>query len=190
MNSDQPIDSELGPELRTTQRWVETFVVGKGLCPFAAPELKSQSLRFALSQAQDTKRLLEDLAAELQRLLLEEQVGTTLLVHPWVLTEFAHYNQFLDAVDELLAATNLEGVVQVASFHPSYQFADAAADAAENYTNRSPYPMLHLLPEAKVAQAVASFESVGEISVRNIEQLRALGSTAVAQEWRACFEPS
>jgi hypothetical protein len=177
-------------KLQTTQRWVESFVVGKRLCPFAAPELQHNRLRYALSEAATPQSLLEDLGVELQRLLGDDSISTTLLVHPNVLHDFMAYNQFLDSADALLEALNLDGVYQIASFHPDYQFAETAPEDAENYTNRSPYPMLHLLPEAKVSEALATVAAVDEISSRNVALLQATGSTRLAQQWRACFEDS
>lgn len=178
----------LNTKLKTTQRWVERFVVGKRLCPFAAPELQHERLHYALSEASSLESLLQDLGQELQRLVTDDSITTTLLVHPEVLTDFSEYNQFLDAADALLETLKLEDVYQIASFHPDYQFADTEPQDAENYTNRSPYPMLHLLPESKVAEAIASYEAVDEISARNIAGLQATGSEQLAQEWRACFE--
>lgn len=175
-------------ELQITQRWVESFIVGKRLCPFAAPELQHQRLRYALSQATTLDSLLEDLGLELQRLVADDSITTTLLVHPEVLTDFAAYNQFLDTAEGLLDALKLEGVYQIASFHPDYQFADTEPQDAENYTNRSPYPMLHLLPEAKVSEAIATYDAVAEISARNIARLQATGSVQLKQQWLACFE--
>lgn len=178
----------LNTKLQITQRWVERFVVGKGLCPFAGPELKHERLHYALSDASTLESLLQDLGLELQRLVTDDSITTTLLVHPDVLTDFFEYNQFLDAADALLETLKLEDVYQIASFHPDYQFADTEPQDAENYTNRSPYPMLHLLPESKVAEAVASYDGVDQISARNIAGLHATGSKQLAHQWQACFE--
>lgn len=162
--------------------------MGKRLCPFAAPELQHKRLHFALSEAATIESLLEDLGRELQRLVIDNSITTTLLVHPKVLTEFSEYNQFLDSADALLEALKLEDVYQIASFHPDYQFADTQPQDAENYTNRSPYPMLHLLPEAKVSEAVATYDGVENISSRNIALLQATGSEQLERQRRACFE--
>lgn len=180
--------ADLNPELQTTQRWVESFVVGKGLCPFAAPELQHKRLRFALSEATTIESLLKDLGHELQHLVTHQQITTTLLVHPKVLTEFSEYNQFLDSAEALLEALKLEQLFQIASFHPDYQFAGTQPHDAENYTNRSPYPMLHLLPEAKVSDAVATYAGVHDISTRNIALLQDTGSTQLERQRQACFE--
>ena len=131
-----------------TRRWVDRLVVGENLCPFAKRELVQDRVRFAVSGAQNDMSLLEDLGAELERLLAQPELETTLLIHPQVLTEFLDFNDFLGQADELLRRSGLEGVFQLASFHPHYQFAGTDPDDAENYTNRSPYPVLHLLREA------------------------------------------
>ncbi|RMG21921.1 MAG: DUF1415 domain-containing protein [Bacteroidetes bacterium] len=167
-----------------TRRWVESFVVGLNLCPFAANPLRQGKVRFALSQAQGVADLLQDLAAELSHLAQTppEQVETTLLIHPEVLQDFADYNDFLDLAEALLVDMDLEGVIQIASFHPHYHFAGTDAHAPENATNRSPYPMLHLLREDSVEAAVASHPDVASIPQRNIALLRKRSSQRGGEE--------
>jgi hypothetical protein len=145
------------------------------LCPFAGRELDGERVRFALTDADNELRLLQALESELQLLFSDDSIGTTLLIHPLALTDFADFNQFLDLVDGLLEQMNLEGVFQVASFHPHYQFANTAPDDPENYTNRAPYPTLHILREASLAQAIARHPDVAQIPVRNIAKMNTLG---------------
>ena len=160
---------------QATRRWLETIVIGLNLCPFAKRELDMNRVRFAVSDADSEVRLLQALESELQLLFGDDTIGTTLLIHPNVLTDFDDYNQFLDLADGLLVEMNLDGVFQVASFHPDYQFADTAPTDAENYTNRAPYPTLHILREASLTQAISSYPDVEQIPARNIATMNALG---------------
>lgn len=133
------------------------------------------------SRAADADALLADLQAELQRLREEPQIETTLLVHPDLLRSFPAYNDFLDVADALLEALDMVGEFQIASFHPAYQFAGTQPEDAENYSNRSPYPMLHILREASLEAAIAAYRDVDAVPERNIERLRALGTTALRE---------
>jgi uncharacterized protein len=168
-----------------TRDWLEKAVIGLDLCPFAkAVHLKDQ-IRYAVSSAGTPEALLTDLIAEL-RLLAEgdpAELETTLLIHPAVLTDFLDYNDFLAVAEAAVADLGLEGVLQVASFHPRYQFAGTRPDDIENYTNRSPYPTLHLLREESVARAVAAFPDAAEIYEKNILTLRKLGH----EGWRSLW---
>lgn len=161
--------------ISAVQHWVETLVVGLNLCPFAQRELLANRVRFSVSEATEELQLLADLEAELTLLVADAAIETSLLIHPQVLTDFYDYNQFLDTVDHLLLEMGLEGVFQVASFHPDYQFAGTAADDVENYTNRAPYPVLHLLRERSVEQAIAHYPDAELVPDKNIELLRNLG---------------
>ena len=160
-----------------TERWLERAVIGLNLCPFAkAVQVKGQ-IHFVVSAAETALALAEDLQRELLALAAAdpEAVETTLLVHPRVLSDFLDYNDFLDIADELLADLGLEGVLQIASFHPDYQFAGTDPHDVENSTNRSPYPTLHLLREASLERAVAATPDAADIFERNIETMRRLG---------------
>ena len=172
--------------IAATRRWLERAVIGLNLCPFAKSVLVKDQVRFALSDATTPGALLEDLAREL--LLLRDtpaqEIDTTLLVHPHVLREFLDYNDFLDTADALVASLGLEGDVQVASFHPRYRFAGTADDDIGNYTNRAPYPTLHLLREDSVSRAVAAFPDPDAIVDRNIATLDNLG----IEGWRNLFK--
>jgi hypothetical protein len=160
-----------------TRRWISSFVVGLGLCPFAQPVFDAGRIRYAISHSRDKRTLAYDLASELHLLLASpsKQIETTLLIHPHVLSNFLDYNDFLGVVHQLLEELRLCGTIQVASFHPQYRFAGTGPNAAENYTNRSPYPMLHLLRETSVSQAADASDELLEIPRRNIETMRNLG---------------
>ena len=160
-----------------TRRWISSFVIELGLCPFARRVFDAGRIRYAISHSRDKNTLSNDLANELHLLLASPstQIETTLLIHPHVLGNFLDYNDFLGAVDQLLKELHLCGTIQVASFHPQYRFAETEPNAAENYTNRSPYPMMHLLRESSVSQAVDASDEVLNIPQRNIETMRSLG---------------
>jgi hypothetical protein len=176
---------EDAPFIEATRRWVERAVVGLNLCPFARAPLIQQKIRFAVSHARDTDALLDDLCGELQSLAAADPADceTTLLIHPHVLGDFLDYNDFLDVADAAVETLKLDGVLQVASFHPHYQFADSAPDDIENFSNRSPYPTLHLLREASVERAADAMSDPDEIYRRNMDTLRRLG----AEGWQALW---
>jgi hypothetical protein len=173
--------------LDRTRRWVQSFVIALGLCPFARRVVDDGLLRYAVSAARDEAALLADLERELHALSATPpaQVETTLLIHPHVFGDFLAYNDFLGVVEERLDEWQLTGSVQVASFHPRYQFAGTSADAVENCTNRSPYPMLHLLREASVTAVADDPDELLRIPERNIAALRALGLAEVRQRLAA-----
>jgi hypothetical protein len=163
--------------LAATRAWIETAVIGLNLCPFAKAVYLREQVRFVVSEALTEENLLDDLEREL--LFLEEAdpeaVDTTVLIHPRVLGDFLDYNDFLAEANHALERLELAGFIQIASFHPYYQFAGTAPDDVTNCTNRSPYPILHLLREASVERAVASFPDAATIYERNLETLRRLG---------------
>jgi uncharacterized protein len=168
-----------------TQTWLTRAVIGLQLCPFAkAVHLKNQ-IRYVVSHAKEPQALLDTLAHELQYLAqADPQVSeTTLLIHPDVLTDFLDYNDFLDLADAALQELNLDGVLQIASFHPQYQFAGTDAAAIENHTNRSPYPMLHLLRESSIEVAMQNFDGADAIVERNISTLQQLGLEGWRKLW-------
>jgi hypothetical protein len=166
-----------GEAVAATRAWIERAVIGLNLCPFARAVYVKGQIRYVVSDAQTPAALLNDLERELHALAQADPdaVGTTLLIHPHVLTRFADYNDFIGVAEAAVAALRLAGVLQVATFHPQYQFAGTAPDDITNYTNRSPYPTLHLLREASVDAAVAAFPEAAEIYRRNIETMRRLG---------------
>ena len=160
-----------------TVRWLEKAVIGLNLCPFAKAVHVKRQIRYVVSQAETEEALVEDLLHELQLLASADpgDIETTLLVHPRVLGDFLDYNDFLDIADAAVEELGLDGVLQVASFHPQYQFADSDADDMANFSNRAPYPTLHLLREDSVDKAVAAFPEAETIYERNIEVLEKLG---------------
>ena len=167
--------------IRETRRWIETIVIGLNLCPFARRVFDGELIRYCVSDAKSRAELLIDLERELQNLAATPINGieTSILIHPRVLQDFLDYNDFLSEADELLASLDLTGVVQIASFHPDYQFAGTDSDAVENFTNRSPYPMLHLLREESVSKFAGDPEFLAGIPNRNISLLRGLGRVAL-----------
>ena len=177
--------------IESTRRWIASMVIGLNLCPFARRPFDAGLIRYRLTNSASVPELLDDLARELQHLAStpRAEVETSILIHPHVLGDFLDYNDFLGDADDLVRRLGLEGEIQVASFHPDYRFADCAADAVENYTNRSPYPMLHLLREASVSEVAGDPEALGRVPERNIETLRKLGRKAVAERLRGPSEP-
>ncbi|MBM9915831.1 DUF1415 domain-containing protein, partial [Stenotrophomonas lactitubi] len=160
-----------------TRLWLERIVIGLNLCPFAKAVYVKDQVRIVLSDATTPEALVEELAEELVLLrdTPAEQIDTTLIVHPQVLTDFLDYNDFLDNADAAIEALDLQGILQVASFHPDYQFDGVAADDASNYTNRAPYPTLHLLREDSVERAVDVYPDPDVIVERNIQTLDRIG---------------
>lgn len=170
------------------RQWVDTVVVDLNLCPFAKRELLKNRVRFAATESTTEERLLTALEAELELLNDDSSIETTLLIHPQVLQDFDDYNQFLNFADGLLTQMKLEGVYQIASFHPHYQFGGTEPDDVENYTNRSPYPMLHLIREESLERAIADFPDVEQIPARNIELMNSLGKDKLQALMQACFD--
>ena len=177
--------SNLDEILRRTHLWLREAVVGEGLCPFAREPVQAGRLRVAVSEATRPEALVLDLARELEKLgkSAESELETTLLVHPDCLRVFEEYNQFLDLADAVLIELGQEGVIQIASFHPDYQFEGVDPDGPENYTNRSPYPMLHLLRESSVTRAVEGMSDPASIPARNQQLLRTLPRETL-ERWR------
>ena len=167
-----PVQVEAG-----VRRWLERAVIGLNLCPFAKAVYVRDQVRIVASDASTARALLEELGEEMALLrdTPAEQIDTTLLVHPQVLGDFLDYNDFLDDADALVEAMDLDGVLQVASFHPHYQFAGTEPGDVENLTNRAPFPILHLLREASVDRAVAAYAEPEAIIERNVATVRALG---------------
>lgn len=166
-----------------TRRWLERAVIGLNLCPFAKGVEAKGQIHFAVSRAQDERGVLSDLQRELQALAEAdpEQRDTTLLMLPFVFQDFLAFNDFLELADDLVDAMDLAGILQVAPFHPRFQFAGTAPQDASNNTNRAPYPTLHLLREASIDRAVEQFPEAETIFERNIEVVETLG----AEGWAA-----
>ncbi len=171
-------DPETAAIVAATQRWLDLAVIGLNLCPFARPVASAGRIRYVVSRATSKKALRVELEGELFALAAADpaSVETTLLIHPWALQDFYAFNDFLLEADTLLEELELAGMLQIASFHPRYQFADTEFDDVENATNRSPYPTLHLLRETSIDRAVKSMRDPASIYEHNIETMRRLGS--------------
>jgi uncharacterized protein len=172
-----------------TRTWLDKAVIGLNLCPFAKPI--RDRIRYAVSEADTPDELRADLVDELQTLAAADpdEIEATLLIHPRVLADFLDYNDFLEVADETLEDLDLVGEIQIASFHPRYQFAGTEPDDIENYTNRSPYPMLHLLRESSVEAAVEAHPDTAQINEKNVETMRALGHEGWRRLWLGKKKP-
>jgi len=169
-----PLTEEI---VAATRAWLEKAVIGLNLCPFAKAVYVRDQIRYVVCETNQEETLLDELEREL-RFLDEadpEVIDTTLIIHPRVLDDFLDYNDFLDLAEGSLKRLELEGVIQIASFHPDYQFAGTEPDDVTNYTNRSPFPMLHLLREESLDRALASFPEPESIYQKNMRTLRRLG---------------
>lgn len=173
--------------INKTKEWLEKAVIGLNLCPFARSAYIKNQIRFVVSQATNVDDLLKDLIAEMKHLVATEAsiTDTTILIHPEVLKDFLDYNQFLEVADAALIEMDLEGTLQVASFHPQYQFGGTAPEDISNYTNRSPYPILHLLREESVSNAIDSYPNAEAIPDKNIETMNKLGHSG----WKKLIGP-
>lgn len=171
-----------------TRAWVDRFVISLNLCPFAKAVQAKQQVRYVVSSATSGDELLEALAEEMHRLVATdaEEVDTTMLIHPLVLQDFLDFNDFLGLADDLVEELGYAGTLQVASFHPRYQFAGTSPDDPGNASNRSPYPVLHLLREDSVDRAVAAFPEAETIYEKNIRTLEELGAEGIAALQRQC----
>jgi len=160
-----------------TRLWISSVVIGLNLCPFAQRVFKAEQIRYCVTDTDDQETLLQRLSDEMTLLAQadNDSVETTLVIHPHVLTDFLDYVDFLAIADQRLRALRWEGVIQIASFHPQYQFADIDAEAVENYTNRSPFPMLHLLREASISKVASDPDALLEIPRRNRDLLKTMG---------------
>lgn len=187
-----PTDTDAATVTAATRNWLEKAVIGLNLCPFAKAVHVKQQIRYVVSTATTPEALAEELMAELALLrdADPEAVETTLLIHPQVLGDFLDFNDFLDVADAIVEEMELDGELQVASFHPDYQFADSEPDDIENFSNRAPYPTLHLLRESSIAQAVAAFPDAADIYETNIATLQRLGHAGWRQLWLAKAAPN
>lgn len=163
--------------LEQTRHWLEKAVIGLNLCPFAKAVYVKNQVRLVISQARHADDLLEELDRELDLLVATpaEDIDTTLLIHPTLFEDFLDFNDFLEVAEGVVDEHGLEGVIQLASFHPKFQFDGTEADDIGNYTNRAPFAILHLLREDSVERAVAAFPEADTIFDRNIDTLQKLG---------------
>ncbi len=174
--------------IQTTKNWIDRFVIELNLCPFAKAEISNNTVRFEVSTTKTKEVLLQQLQDELNHLNQNPDIETTLLIHPKALVSFDAYNHFLEHCDDLLESMQLEGTYQIASFHPNYQFADTNIDDAENYSNRSPYPMLHILREHSLEKAIDNHPNTEDIPNKNIITLNKIGSNECHLRFKRCFE--
>ena len=174
---------------RHIRLWLDDFVVGLNLCPFARPLLNASNLRIEVCEASDAAALRSAFLQELNLLQrsTEQDIATTLLAFPHALRDFADYLWFLDDAQALLLEAGLQGLVQLASFHPQYRFAGEASDAASHYSNRAPYPLIHVLRENMLTRALEDFTNPERIPERNIETLNSIGVEELERRWRAIF---
>lgn len=172
--------------LAATRHWLARAVIGLNLCPFAKSVYVKEQVRYAISEATTLEDALADLETELRALEAADpqHIDTTLLIFPRVFADFVDYNDALFFADRLVQQLRLGGVLQIASFHPAYRFEGSEADDIENYTNRAPYPMLHLLREDSIARAVDAFPDASAIYEKNQQTLRRLGHDG----WREWME--
>ena len=163
--------------LAATRQWLEKAVIGLNLCPFAKSVYVKNQVRIVVSDAKHADAFLEELDRELELLSAADpqDVDTTLLVHPTLFPDFLDFNEIAGIAEEAVAEHELEGILQVASFHPRFQFEDNAEDDIANYTNRSPFPTLHLLREDSIGRAVEAYPEAETIYERNIETMKKLG---------------
>lgn len=163
--------------LNQTRHWLEKAVIGLNLCPFAKAVYVKNQVRLVVSHARHADDLLEELDRELDLLVATpaEEIDTTLLIHPTLFEDFLDFNDFLEVADGVVSEHALDGVIQLASFHPRFQFEGTEPDDISNYTNRAPFAMLHLLREESVDKAVEAFPEADAIFEQNIQTLEKLG---------------
>ena len=173
-----------------TQAWLNRAVIGLNLCPFAKAVAVKGQIRYVVSEVRTTQDLFDELCLELQRLAQTSPstTDTTLLIHPQVLQDFIEYNEFLSLAELAVAQLGYQGILQIASFHPDFQFADTEPADISNATNRAPYPILHLLREASIDKAVAAFPEAETIYERNIQTMQKLGVDGWAQLQTMCVK--
>lgn len=176
--------SDNGQYIKATKNWLENFVIKHNLCPFAAKPFNAKQIRYVCCHVTDENELANILIEEM--LLLKDanpqEIETSIIIAPLMLADFLDYNQFLDVVDSIIDELGVEGIIQVASFHPDYQFADLDKDDVRNYTNRSPYPMFHLIREDSIEKAREMMD-VEAIPDRNMDVLVGLGIENVDKDW-------
>jgi hypothetical protein len=162
--------------IEKTQQWLEDVVIGLNFCPFAKRELRKNAVRFVLNESNDMQETLQQLIAECVFLDENTATETSLLILPSGFENFLYYLELTELAEDLLAEQGYEGIYQVASFHPEYCFADAEVDDAANYTNRSPFPMLHILREASLDIAIDNYPDIDSIPENNMQKARSLGA--------------
>lgn len=184
MNSDLIISN--------TRRWVNEFVIRLNICPFARQVEESGRIRYAVKEGSADEQLFEDLISELNRLIESprEEIETTILICPNAHSDFLDFNDFIVASTQRLQELGFEGVIQIVGFHPKFQFSKTKLDAAENYTNRSPYPVIHILREVSITEVAGNLELMDLIPNRNTEILRQMGNAKLTEQLNQCRNSS
>lgn len=173
--------------IQQTQRWLSKVVIGLNFCPFAKREFDGERIHYAVIEAQDLETQLQQIMLHCAALDADFGRETSLLIFPTTLRDFEDYLALLDFANALLEQQGYEGVYQLASFHPDYCFAEITADDPSHYTNRSPYPMIHILREASVEAALAKYPKPEMIPARNIRVAQDMGLKAMQDLLAACF---
>lgn len=176
--------SEESTYILSSKNWIKEVVVGQNFCPFAGAVFVNDTIRYRIDDGQDVRRLLLE---ELQFLEENPACETTLIIYPEGLSDWSDYLDWLDFAQEILFENEFEGVYQIASFHPEYQFEGADVDDPANYTNRSPYPMLHLLREESIDRVVEGAIDTEAIPVENEKRARELGIAAMQELLKKSF---
>ena len=184
------VQAGVGTPEQHTRAWLQQFVVGLDLCPFARPLLNAANLRIAVCAGREEDHLLQTFLQELDLLQAsqERDIATTLLVFPHALADFRDYLAFFDQAQGALVDSGLRELVQLASFHPQYRFQGEDEEAASHFSNRAPYPVIHLLRESMLTRVLADYPHPERIPARNIERLNRLGSARLHRDWLALFE--
>lgn len=182
-----PTEPTAAEVIAATRTWLERAVIGLNLCPFAKAVHVRNQIRYVVSDARTEEQLASELRSELRTLqaAAPADIETTLLIHPWVLLDFMEFNGFLTEADVALEELRLVGEIQVASFHPGFRFAGTEPDDITNFTNRSPYPTLHLLREASITRAVEAYPRPESIYEANLETMRKLGPEGWRRLWKS-----
>lgn len=163
-------------EIQATRGWLEQFVIGLNLCPFAAKPFREGRIHYALEVSVEPTQIAERLIDELERLQTSPEIETTLLIIPNALGDFDVYWDFVEVAESIIEQLGLTGAFQIASFHPDYCFEGVAPDDPANKTNRSPYPMLHLLREQSLSEAIEAYQDIEHLATRNLGRMRDLFS--------------
>jgi hypothetical protein len=183
----QPADkqTQIDTARRLTRDWVERMVVGLNLCPFAAPVVKAGTIRYHVSEAEDEDRLLRDFLMELSRLVEtpENELSTTLVITPWLVRDFDAFLDLVADAEALIEQAGVEDLFQIASFHPAYLFAGVDEDDISHWTNRAPFPTLHLIRQDEMSRALAGYKDPESIPERNIARLKALGRVGLIEQF-------
>jgi len=186
MNEQQqvPDDQKI---ITQTKSWIEKVVIGLNLCPFAGREFRRGAIHYKVVNSSDRKEILTQLAFEFQRLNENVDIETTLIILPGQFPDFYDYLDIIDLCEQLLDEEDYEGIYQIASFHPSYLFNGSTENDASNFTNRSPYPMIHILREASITQVYEKYIDPEKIPERNIAVTNEKGLEMMRELWRSCF---